>query len=76
MYLYVNTKGGFILFKKYEKLLSEKGITSYQVSKDKGIPTATLSDWKNGRSVPKLDKLIKIANYFDVTLEEFIKEDD
>lgn len=29
----------------------------------------TLSDWKNGKSTPKQDKLMKIADYFGVTVE-------
>ena len=29
----------------------------------------TLSDWKNGKSTPKQDKLMKIADYFGVSLD-------
>lgn len=29
----------------------------------------TFSDWKNGRSKPKDEKLLKIADFFDVTLD-------
>jgi len=29
----------------------------------------TLSQWKNGRSTPKVDKLQKIADYFGVTID-------
>ena len=68
------------MYSIYEKLLVDNNITSYKVSKDTGISTSTLSDWKTGRSVPKLDKLKKLAEYFGVTLnyligdEEFKKE--
>lgn len=60
------------MYSIYEKLLNEHKITSYKVSKDTGISTATLSDWKTGRSVPKLDKLKKLADYFGVTLNYLI----
>lgn len=53
----------------FEKLLQEKGITPYKVAKATGIATATLSDWKNGKSTPKADKMQKIADYFGVTLD-------
>ena len=33
------------------------------------LSRTTLSDWKRGRSVPKTDKLQKIADYLDVTLD-------
>lgn len=60
-------------YEKYAVLRKEKGITDYQVWKDTGIATATLSDWKNGISKPKTDKLKKIADYFGVTIEYFLE---
>lgn len=62
------------MYRKYEELLKERNITSYKVSKDTGIPTATLSDWKTGRSKPKTDKLAILANYFKVPIEYFLTD--
>ena len=59
------------MYKKYEALLRKTGKTSYQVSKDTGIGENTLSQWKTGRSKPKVDKLLILANYFDVSVEYF-----
>ena len=53
----------------FENLLKMNKTTVYRVSKDTGIAASTFSDWKSGRSVPKLDKIKIIANYFDVPLE-------
>lgn len=53
----------------YCKLRDRKGVSDYQVSKDTGVNRSTFSDWKSGRSVPKRDKLQKIADYFNVTVE-------
>ena len=53
----------------FENLLKMNKTTVYRVSKDTGIAASTFSDWKSGRSVPKLDKIKLIANYFDVPLE-------
>ena len=53
----------------FENLLKINKTTVYRVSKDTGIAASTFSDWKSGRSVPKLDKIKLIANYFDVPLE-------
>lgn len=63
------------MYKKFEALLNKEGITAYKVSKDTGIPTATLSDWKTGRSKPKVDKLKTLADYFDVSIEYFLEEE-
>jgi len=57
------------MYEIFEQLLEKHGVTAYKVSKETGISTATLSDWKKGRSVPKNDKLQKIASYFNVPLE-------
>ncbi len=64
------------MYSIYEKLLVDNNITSYKVSKDTGISTSTLSDWKTGRSVPKLDKLKKLADYFGVTLNYLIGDEE
>lgn len=53
----------------FEQLVAKNGISVYRVSKDTGIATATFSDWKNGRSAPKADKLQIIADYFGVTVD-------
>jgi repressor LexA len=53
----------------FENLLKINKTTVYRVSKETGIAASTFSDWKSGRSVPKLDKIKLIANYFDVPLE-------
>lgn len=60
------------MYEIFRKLLDEKGITSYQVSKDTGISQTTLSDWKLGKSTPKADKLKKLADYFGVSVDIFI----
>lgn len=60
-------------YAKYARIRSQKNLTDYQVSKDTGIATATLSDWKNGVSKPKVDKLKILANYLGVTIEDFLE---
>lgn len=64
------------MYPKFAKLLQKHKITAYRVAKDTDISTATLSDWKTGRSIPKLDKLKKIADYFDVPITYFIEDEN
>lgn len=61
------------MYEKFERLISEKGITSYKVAKDTGLTPTVFSDWKAGRSKPKVDKLLIIAKYFGVPLEYFLE---
>lgn len=49
------------------RLLDEKGITSAQLSKDCGISTGNISDWKSGRATPNANKLSVIAEYLETT---------
>lgn len=52
--------------------LQKKGITPYKVSKNTGIATATLSDWKKGISMPKKDKIDAISDYLGVSSDYII----
>ena len=51
------------------RLLEEKNISSVQLSKDLGISTGNISDWKSGRATPKADKLVQLAEYLGTTSE-------
>jgi transcriptional regulator with XRE-family HTH domain len=62
------------LYNKYVQLRDSKGLTDYKVALDTGITKSTFTDWKNGRSEPKIEKLAKIAEYFEVTVDYFVKE--
>ena len=61
------------LFRNFEKLLQEHKTTIHRVAVDNDIPPTVLYDWKNGRCTPKVDKMIKIARYFNVPLEDLLK---
>lgn len=57
------------MYEIYCKLRERKGLSDYQVSKATGIPRSTFSDWKSGRYVPKAEKLQKLADYFNVSVD-------
>ena len=56
----------------FENLLKMHDTSVYRVAKATGIPNSTFTDWKNGRSTPKVDKLARIAEYFSITLDELM----
>ena len=60
------------MYEKYETLRDEKGVTDYRVAADTGITESTFTDWKSGRSKPKVDKLKILADYFGVPIEYFL----
>lgn len=57
------------MYEIYCKLRDAKGLKDADVAKATGITKSTFSDWKNGRSKPKDEKLQKIADLFGVTTE-------
>lgn len=62
------------MYEKFSELLEKTNKTAYLVSKETGIPQSVLSDWKRGRSTPKVDKLKILADYFGVSIEYFLEE--
>lgn len=65
------------MYEIFQQLLDKNNVKAFDVSKATGISTSTLTDWKKGRSVPKQDKMQKIADYFGVTVNYLMtgKED-
>ena len=63
----------YSVYEKYVELRDKKGVTDYRVAMDTGIPKSTFTDWKNGRSKPKTEKLKTIADYFNVPIEYFLE---
>lgn len=62
------------MYANFDRIRKQRGLSAYAVSKSTGIPQSTFSDWKKGKSSPKVEKLIKIAECLGVSLEELIKE--
>lgn len=60
---------------KIKALMEKKGITAYRLAADLGFPQSTVSEWLSGAYVPKADKLLKIAKYLDVPVEELIRDE-
>lgn len=61
------------MYDRFLKLLEERGATAYQVAHATGVATSTLTNWKHGKYTPKIDKLQKIAEYFDVPVTYFLE---
>ena len=61
------------MYAKYAELRDAKGYRDSDVAKAAGISQATLTEWKKGTYQPKAEKLIKIADFFGVTLDELVR---
>lgn len=63
------------MYETFKRLLEERNLTAYRVAKDTGLSQTMFSEWKKGKSKPKVDKLSILAKYFDVPLEAFLMKE-
>lgn len=55
-----------------KELRKEKHLTQEQLSEIFGVTNRSISRWENGVNMPDFDLVIEIANYFDISIEEFL----
>lgn len=60
------------MYEVFAKLLSDRGLKAADVCRGTGLPSSFFSEWKRGKSNPKMDKLQKIADFFDVPVEYLV----
>ena len=63
-------------YQNFEELCKQRNIKPNKVSKETGVSTATLTSWKHGKYTPKPDKLKLIADFFNVSLEFLMRNED
>ena len=62
---------------RIEEIRKEQGIRQEEFAKSMGVSRQTISSLENGRYNPSILLAYKIANYFEMTIEEvFIFEED
>ncbi|WP_397334072.1 helix-turn-helix domain-containing protein [Paenibacillus macerans] len=57
------------IYERIELLIKNAGLTKKAFCLKLGISTGNLGDWKRGKSTPSSNKLIEIADFFDVSLD-------
>lgn len=57
-------------------LLQISSVSAYKLSKDTGIPQSVISYWKSGEKLPSAENLLKLANYFDVSVDYLVGRTD
>ncbi len=57
---------------KLRDLIEEKGITKQKLSEEIGVSRQAISQYCDGSTVPNADKFLKIAEFFDVSLDYLV----
>lgn len=60
------------MYENYCRIRDERGVTDYTVAKETGLSQSVFSDWKKGKSTPKTEKLLRIAQYFGISLDYLV----
>ena len=58
------------------ELRKEKSLTQLQLANDLGFSRTAISDWESRNREPAYDTLIKVANYFSVSLDYLLGRED
>ena len=64
------------MYEKIQLLMMNRHMNKADLAKAVGISSGNLSDWANGRSQPSIEKLIRIADYFDVSVDYLVDRSD
>jgi transcriptional regulator with XRE-family HTH domain len=54
------------------RLLEQKNVPQRALAQFVGVSTATVSDWKNGKKMPLMDKIDRIASFFHVERSDLL----
>ena len=54
-------------------LMEKRGMTRYRLSQDLGISPTTACNWADGKNLPDTQSVLKLAEYFGVTVEQLMK---
>ena len=63
------TYNSFPLGKKLRILRENRSLTQQEVAQHIGVDRSTYSYYETGKSVPRLNKLIKLAHYYHVSTD-------
>lgn len=56
------------MIRLYE-LRMERGLTQRDIAKIFRVSQATYNNWENGRTEPCIEKLVAMANYFNISVD-------
>lgn len=57
-----------------QRHLDKMGITRKDFAKAIGVPYSSLTDWINGKSYPRIDKIELMANYFGIQKSDLVED--
>lgn len=65
-----------VLEKKLQILRKRNGLSQEGLAEKLGISRQAVSKWESGQSIPDLNKLIKLSELYNVTIDSLVKDND
>ncbi len=60
---------------KLQNLRKERNLSQEEFAEIMNVSRQAVSKWESGQSLPEIDKLIEISNYFVVSIDNLIKNE-
>lgn len=65
-----------MLSEKLYKLRKNSGLSQEQLAEQLNVSRQAISKWESGTAVPESEKLITISNYFGVSVDYLLKDEE
>lgn len=65
-----------MLSEKLYKLRKNSGLSQEQLAEQLNVSRQAISKWEQGTAIPESEKLITISNYFGVSVDYLLKDDE
>ena len=59
---------------KIQELRSQKGLTQEKFAEEMNVDRTTVTKWESGVSIPRPAVLIKMAAFFECTVDELLRK--
>lgn len=59
---------------KIKQLREQNGLSLNELAQELGIKKSRIGMWESNNSIPRIDILLKISSYFNVTIDYLLKE--
>ena len=63
-----------LLEERLKETRQKKGVSQSTVAEHLNISRQSISKWENNSSYPDLDNLVRLSEYYEVTVDDLLKE--
>ena len=69
-----SSEGKATMGRNIKRYIKQNEITAAHLAEIIGVSTATISDWSNGKTYPRIDKIESMAEYFKISKSDLVEE--